>query len=114
MDQVMESTNGDAVVVGEIVIQQRREVVVPKDPGLQGLDDHQSSSDDTDTDTDAGAGMDMKSSTNGNGHHVSKSVKENFGKSVYFDEDAGTFVFLNLMVYSCLVIIMDIRLISCM
>lgn len=108
----MESTNGDEVVVGEILIQQRREVVVPKDPGLQGLDDHQSSSDD-DTGAGAGAGMDIKSSTNGNGHHVSKATKENFGKSVYFDEDSGTSVFLNLMFCSCLVIVMDIRLVAC-
>ncbi|KAK1353059.1 putative membrane protein of ER body-like protein [Heracleum sosnowskyi] len=85
MDQVMESTNGDAVVVGEILVQQRREVVVPKDPGLQGLD-QQSSSDDT----DSGVGMDMKSSGTGNGHHATKAANENFGKSVYFDEDTDS------------------------
>ncbi|KAL8106593.1 hypothetical protein AgCh_023378 [Apium graveolens] len=82
MDQVMESTNGDAVMVGEILVQQRREVVLPTDPGLQGLD-HQSSNADT-------RAADIKSSTNGNGHHVKEPVKENFRKSVYFDEDSDS------------------------
>ncbi|XP_063942265.1 membrane protein of ER body-like protein isoform X2 [Daucus carota subsp. sativus] len=84
----MDSTEGDMVAVGEMLIQpQRREVVVPRDPGLQGLDqDHRSSSSD---DSDGGDGMDIKKASNGNGHHVMKAEAENFGKSVYFDEGSG-------------------------